>query len=117
MGRPPILLPPLRLPGTGIFQIESKADQLFFDQIIEAAAASEEIQQAAQVNSVDKFALLFNRMGETLFVERMDQNETIFARYMNDPDFQKVVSQWLVNEVYRCLSKSDPKQLYYPSKR
>ena len=82
----------------------NQADQLFFDQIIETAAASEALQQAAQVNSADKFALLFNRMLETMFVERMDQNEAIFSRYMNDPAFQKAVSEWMVGEVYRKLS-------------
>jgi hypothetical protein len=29
---------------------------------------------------------------ETLFIERMDQNEEIFARYMNDPAFQNIVA-------------------------
>jgi hypothetical protein len=27
----------------------------------------------------------------------------LFARYMNDPDFQKTVSGWLANEVYQKL--------------
>ncbi len=86
----------------------NQADQLFFDQIVEAAANSEELQQAAQVNSADKFALLFNQMLDSLFVERVDQNEAIFARYMNDRDFQKVVSDWLVSEVYQRLIGNKP---------
>jgi type I restriction enzyme R subunit len=91
----------------------NQADQLFFDQIVEAGANSEELQQAAQVNSADKFALLFNQMLESLFVERVDQNETIFARYMNDRDFQKVVSEWLVLEVYQRLTSSNPSTIKY----
>ena len=82
----------------------NQADQLFFDQIVEAATLSEELQQAAQVNSADKFALLFKRLLETLFVERMDQNEEIFARYMNDRSFRKLVSDGLGSEVYQRLS-------------
>lgn len=85
----------------------NQADQLFFDQIVEAATNSEELQQAAQVNSADKFSLLFNQLVESLFVERVDQNEAIFARYMNDGNFQKLVSDWLSSEVYRRLSKSE----------
>ncbi|MDZ8052200.1 MAG: type I restriction endonuclease subunit R [Aulosira sp. ZfuVER01] len=84
----------------------NQADQLFFDQIVETAANSDELQQAARVNSADKFALLFNQMLESLFVERVDQNEAIFARYMNDRDFRKVVSDWLVGEVYKRITKS-----------
>jgi type I restriction enzyme R subunit len=84
----------------------NQADQLFFDQIVEAATNSEELQQAAQVNSADKFSLLFNQMAESLFIERVDQNEAIYARYMNDRDFQKLVSEWLVSEVYQRLTGS-----------
>jgi type I restriction enzyme R subunit len=84
----------------------NQADQLFFDQIVEAATNSEELQQAAQVNSADKFSLLFNQMAESLFIERVDQNEAIYARYMNDRDFQKLVSDWLVSEVYQRLTGS-----------
>lgn len=82
----------------------NQADQLFFDQIIEAASLSEELQQAAKVNSADKFTLLLNRFLETLFVERMDQNEAIFARYMNDDTFKKVVAEWLTKEIYSRLN-------------
>lgn len=81
----------------------NQADQLFFDQIVEAAANSEELQQAAQVNSPDKFTLLFNKIVESLFIERVDQNEAIFARYMNDNDFKQFVSNWLVSQVYKRL--------------
>ncbi|BAZ87912.1 type I restriction endonuclease subunit R [Dolichospermum compactum] len=84
----------------------NQADQLFFDQIVETAANSDELQQAARVNSADKFGLLFSQMLESLFVERVDQNEAIFARYMNDSDFQKVVADWLVGEVYKRIINS-----------
>ena len=79
------------------------ADQLFFDQIVEAATADETLRQAAQVNPEDRFALVFNRVLESLFVERMEQNDDIFARFMNDQTFQKLVGTWLVGEVYRRL--------------
>lgn len=79
------------------------ADQLFFDQIVEAAVADESLQQAAQANPEDKFALVFGRVLESLFVERMEQNEDIFARFMNDQSFQKLVASWLVGEVYKKL--------------
>lgn len=79
------------------------ADQLFFDQIVEAALADESLRQAAQANPEEKFALVFHRVLESLFVERMEQNEDIFARFMNDQGFQKLVASWLVGEVYKKL--------------
>jgi type I restriction enzyme R subunit len=77
------------------------ADQLFFDQIVEAALTDESLRQAAAVNPGDKFELVFKNLLETLFVERMEQNEDIFARYMNDKSFQKIVTKWLADEAYR----------------
>ena len=94
----------------------NQADQLFFDQIVEAASQSEDLQQAAQVNSADKFVLLFKRLLETLFVERMDQNEEIFARYMNDSNFQKAVADLLGAEVYQRLSGNKPPPQEYSRK-
>ena len=90
----------------------NQADQLFFDQITQVAANSPELQQAAQVNSLDKFSLLFKRQLETLFVERMDQNEDIFARYMNDSAFQKLVADWMASEVYRKLTETKVSSAY-----
>ena len=81
----------------------NQADQLFFDQIVEAAMADEALKQAAAVNPEDKFELVFKNLLETLFVERMEQNEELFARYMNDPAFQKVVTGWLSTEAYKRL--------------
>jgi type I restriction enzyme R subunit len=56
---------------------------------------------------LDKFSLLFNRLLESPFVERIDQNEEIFARFMNDPAFQSIVAQLLGSEVYRRLAGDD----------
>ena len=61
------------------------------------------MQQAAAANSADKFELVFQNLLKTLFVERMDQNEEIFVRYMNDPAFQKAVTEWMSSEAYRRL--------------
>lgn len=83
----------------------TEADQLFFDQIMEAALADASLQQAAQVNPVDKFALVFTHLLDTLFVERMEQNEEIFARFMNEEGFRKVIGARMASEVYQKLQK------------
>lgn len=78
----------------------NQADQLFFDQIVEAAMADAGLRQAAVVNPGDKFELVFRNLLEKLFVERMDQNEEIFVRFMNDAPFQKIVTGWMASEAY-----------------
>ena len=87
----------------------NQADQLFFDQIVEAAMADDGLRQAAAVNPGDKFELVFKNLLETLFVERMDQNEEIFVRFMNDVPFQKIVTAWMASEAYRRL-RSDARR-------
>jgi type I restriction enzyme R subunit len=81
----------------------NQADQLFFDQIVEAAVTDDGLRQAAAVNPEDKFELVFRGLVERLFVERMDQNEEIFVRYMNDLPFRDVVSAWMASQAYRRL--------------
>jgi type I restriction enzyme R subunit len=81
----------------------NQADQLFFDQIVQVAVTDEGLQQAAAVNPEDKFELVFKNLLERLFVERMDQNEEIFVRFMNDEPFQKIVTTWMATEAYRRL--------------
>jgi len=78
----------------------NQADQLFFDQLVETAIRDETVVKAAEVNPEDKFKLVFQNLLQTLFVERMDQNEEIFARFMNDVTFQKMVTAWLAREAY-----------------
>ena len=85
----------------------NQADQLFFDQIVAAAMADEGLRQAAAVNPGDKFELVFKSLLENLFVERMDQNEEIFIRFMNDAPFQKLITAWMVSEAYRQLRSDD----------
>jgi len=82
----------------------NEADQLFFDQIAEAASQSEALQKAAEVNSLDKFQLVFRQVLESLFIERMELNEGLFAAYMGKPEMQELVSKWLGNLVYGRLS-------------
>jgi type I restriction enzyme R subunit len=89
----------------------NQADQLFFDQIVEEAIADERLKEAAAVNPGDKFELVFKNLLETLFVERIDQNEEIFVRFMNDPAFQKVVTEWMASEAYRKLRASSKPEL------
>jgi type I restriction enzyme R subunit len=81
----------------------NQADQLFFDQIVEAAVGDTGLQQAAAVNPEEKFELVFRNLLERLFVERMDQNEEIFVRYMNDAPFRDVVSGWMASQAYKRL--------------
>lgn len=79
------------------------ADQLFFDQIAEAATGNAELAQAAKVNSLDKFQLVFAQTLESLFIDRMDLNEELFADFMGKPDMRGLITSVLGNLVYKRL--------------
>ena len=69
--------------------------------------ADDGVRQATAVNPGDKFELVFKGLLKNLFAERMDQNEDIFVRFMNDEAFQNVVTSWMSSEAYRRLRSDD----------
>ncbi len=81
----------------------NEADQLFFDQIAEAASQNEDLRKAAEVNPLDKFQLVFQQVLESLFIERMELNEELFTDYMSKPELQELISKWLGSQVYDRL--------------
>jgi len=81
----------------------NEADQLFFDQIAEAASQNEDLRKAAEVNPFDKFQLVFQQVLESLFIERMELNEELFTNYMGKPELQGLISEWLGSQVYDRL--------------
>lgn len=76
------------------------ADQLFFDQVRETAVSNEQLRQAVLANSLENFRPVFNLQLENLFVERMDGNEEIFVRLMNDAAFRDIAANHLLHAVY-----------------
>ncbi len=80
-------------------------DQLFFDSIKEDAMADSGLRQAAHANTLENFGYVFTKALEGIFIDRMDQNEDITARFMNDGKFREVVSQQLQKEIYEQIRK------------
>ena len=77
------------------------ADQLFFDQIRETAVANDQLRQAVKANSLENFEPVFNKQLEKLFVERMEGNEEIFVRLLNDQAFKNIAASHLMRAVYQ----------------
>lgn len=79
------------------------ADQLFFDQVRETAVANEQLRQAVMANSIENFEPVFSQQLENLFLERMEDNEEIFVRLMNDEAFRNVAADYLMHAVYEQI--------------
>ncbi len=76
------------------------ADQLFFDQVRETAVVNEQLRQAVMANSLENFEPVFSKQLENLFIERMEGNEEIFVRLMNDNAFRNIAESYLMRAVY-----------------
>ena len=84
------------------------ADQLFFDQVKETALNNETLKEAANANTMENFSYVFDKMLEGLFIERMEGNEEIFAKVMNDDKFRDVAKDHLLKQVYGKLRQNTP---------
>ncbi len=78
----------------------TKADQLLFDQFIEEATQDKEIVERALANPLDNFELAMKPKVEGLMIDRMDQNQDIVNRYLNDPAFQSAAFKAIVKQIY-----------------
>ncbi len=61
------------------------------------------LRQAALANSMENFGYVFVKALEGLFIDRMESNEEITAKYMNDKNFQTTVGNYLLKQVYEQL--------------
>ncbi len=87
------------------------ADELFFEQIVEAANANESLRQAAVANTLENFTYAFERVVEDLFIDRMDENSQITAKFMDDDVFREVVTDILGRRVYEAARGSASRAL------
>lgn len=78
-------------------------DQLFFESIREDAVSDSNLRQAALANTMGNFGYVFHKALEGLFIDRMDQNEEITAKFMNEDQFREAVSKHLLKEVYEKI--------------
>jgi type I restriction enzyme R subunit len=76
------------------------ADEYFFKQIKEDALEDDHLRESAKVNTKENFAHEFDGELMGLFIERMDQNEEMFSKFIDNADFREVVTQLLREEVY-----------------
>lgn len=83
------------------------ADQLFFDSIREDAVADPELRQVAVANTMENFGYVFLKTLENLFIDRMEQNEEIAAKFMNEKDFKEIVGKTLLKEVYEQIRSEE----------
>jgi len=79
------------------------ADELFFDQIEAELVQDETLKTQAQANKIDTFKYAFEDQFLSKLIERMDQNQEIFEKIVEDKAFGGLVREWMLKKVYARL--------------
>jgi type I restriction enzyme R subunit len=83
----------------------TEADKLFFDQIEAELVADQKLSEQAKTNSIENFKFGFDDIFMDKLIGRMEQNQDIFTKMMDDKDFGGLVRDYLLKRVYEQLSK------------
>lgn len=81
----------------------SDADKLLFDQFEEDWVADPELGAQAQSNDLANFGFGFDKKFEATIIGRMDINDEIFRRLMDDATFAEAVRSYYRQQVYERL--------------
>lgn len=83
----------------------NEADKLFFDQIEEELMQDTTLGAQAKANQLDTFKYAFEDLFTGKLVERMDQNQEIFEKILEDKDFGEMVKEWMMRRIYRKFNQ------------
>ena len=81
-------------------------DQLFFDMIEEEMVLDDTLVKQAKSNTKDNFKFGFDSKFMDVVIERMEQNEELFAKLMDDEQMAGIVKSMLLDKVYERLQKN-----------
>lgn len=81
----------------------TEEDRFFFEQIREKAIANDQIVNLRKANPFDKFQLGLRDLLEDLMVQRMNDNDKIVTRYMDDKEFGDVAFTVLSKAIYDSI--------------
>lgn len=82
-----------------------EADKLFFEQIEAELMEDETLQTQARVNEVDTFKFAFDDKFIDKLIGRMDQNQEIFEKILEDKIFGDLVKEFMMKKIYKKLNE------------
>lgn len=82
-----------------------EADKLFFDQIEAELMEDETLQTQARVNKLDTFKYAFEDIFVEKLIGRMDQNQDIFEKILEDKAFGDLVKDLMMRKIYKKINE------------
>ncbi|MEI6821460.1 MAG: DEAD/DEAH box helicase family protein [Bacteroidota bacterium] len=83
----------------------TEADRLFFDQMEADLLLDDTLKSQAKANKIDTFKYAFEDLFLTKLIERMDQNQEIFVKILENKAFGGIVKDLLMKSVYSKLNE------------
>ncbi|MCX6163255.1 MAG: type I restriction endonuclease subunit R, partial [Ignavibacteriae bacterium] len=78
----------------------NEADKLFFEQIEEELFLDEELKLRALNNPIENFKYAFEEVFINKLIERMDSNQEIFDKIMENTEFKNDVKEWMTKKIF-----------------
>ncbi len=85
----------------------NEADKLFFDQIEEELFLDQDLRKRALNNPLENFKYAFEEVFTEKLIERMDSNQSIFEKVMENSEFSNDVKSWFTKKVYERFNDED----------
>jgi type I restriction enzyme R subunit len=78
-------------------------DKLLLDQFEESWVADGDLADQARNNSIENFGLVFDRKFLQTIVTRVDANDEIYKKILDDEDFRAALGEFYLRKVYARL--------------
>ena len=82
----------------------TEGDRFFFEQIEAELMQNETLRNQARANKLDTFKFAFEETFLEKIIERMEQNQDIFERILEDQSFGSLVKELMMQNVYKKLN-------------
>ena len=80
-----------------------ESDRLLLEQFKSAMVSDPDLGEQARANTLDQFRQVFEKRFMTDIVTRMDDNEAIFKKILDDKEFHDLLFDVYVRDVYKTL--------------
>lgn len=84
-----------------------EADRLFFEQIEAELIQDDKLKTQAKVNKIDTFKFAFEDIFLNKLIERMEQNQDIFDKIIENKAFGSLVKELMMKKVYEKINEEE----------
>lgn len=81
------------------------ADRLYFEQIEQALFENDDLKKRAKNNPLENFKYAFEEAFIQILIDRMENNQEIFDKIMDNMEFKNEVKEWLTKKIYQRFNE------------